>query len=308
MVEEGMLSLDDPIEQWIDPAQLDELSGGFADELLLRHLLNHSTGIGDYLNFDTDESTLRTYGVDGTTVYMPQDHIDKTLELTREPVNPAFAFPAFTRENADGQSYPSYDAIPFSSYSNTGYVMLGMIIEAVSGDRYEDMIRQMVLEPLGLEDTGFGTEDAQADLTGYALGLDFSGEDPVYMSPTLSWAAGQTISTTADLTKLVKGIVEGSLFKEDATLNMWKNQYYKALNGSLPYGLGVFMLDIDGVGTVYGHEGQVFGAVALVAYDTTTGDAYSAAVNNSQYQSYKGDQPSIWELAAALRQIADDNR
>ena len=69
------------------------------------------------------------------------------------------------------------------------------------------------------------------------------------------------------------------------------------------------MRELDGVGTVYGHDGQVFGAVALVAYDVATGDVYSAAVNNSQYVSVDGQVPStIWELVPKLHKIATDNR
>ncbi len=310
LIEQGTLSLEDPLTQWFDEAQLDALTTNNGAKLILRHLLNHSSGIGDYLNFAPDETVLETYGVTGERSYMPEELIEFTVELTRNPVDPEHQFPWFTPQDAGGNSYPDYDSIPSSAYSNTGYVMLGMIVQAVTGERYEDMIRQEVIDPLGLEDTGFGTDGDRPDLTGYALGLDVSGEEPVISSPTLTWSAGQIISTPPDLARFLSALYNGELFDQAETLDMWKSKYYKPLFQETPYGLGIFMKELDGVGTVYGHDGQVFGAVALVAYDVTTGDVYSAAVNNSQYMGVDGggELASIWELVQKLHKIAEDNR
>ena len=311
LIEQGTLSLEDPLTQWFDEALLDALTANNGAKLILRHLLNHSSGIGDYLNFAPDEKVLETYGVTGERSYMPEELIKFTVELTRNPVDPERQFPWFTPEDAGGNSYPDYDSIPFSAYSNSGYVMLGMIVQAVTGDRYEDMIRQEIIDPLGLGDTGFGTDGVQADLTGYALGLDVSGEEPVFSSPTLTWSAGQIISTPSDLARFLLALYNGELFDQPETLEIWKTEYYKPLFQvqELPYGLGIYMRELDGVGTVYGHDGQVLGAVALVAYDVATGDVYSAAVNNSQYVSVDGQVPStIWELVPKLHKIATDNR
>ena len=132
------------------------------------------------------------------------------------------------------------------------------------------MIRQEIIDPLGLEDTGFGTNEVRPDLTGYALGLDVSGEEPVISSPTLTWSAGQIISTPPDLAHFLSALYNGELFDQAETLDMWKSEYYKPLFQETPYGLGIYMREMDGVGTVYGHDGQVLGAVALVAYTVPT--------------------------------------
>jgi D-alanyl-D-alanine carboxypeptidase len=311
LVEQGTLSLEDPLTQWFDETQLDALTTGNGAQLVLRHLLNHSSGIGDYLNFAPDETVLETYGVTGERSYMPEDLIEFTVELTHNPVDPERQFPWFTPQNADGNSYPDYDSIPSSAYSNTGYVMLGMIVQAVTGERYEDMIRQEIIDPLGLENTGFGTDGVRPDLTGYALGLDVSGEEPVISPPTLTWSAGQIISTPSDLAHFLSALYNAELFDQAETLEMWKTKYYKPLFQETHYGLGIYMNKLDGVGTVYGHDGQAFGAVALVAYDVTTGDVYSAAVNNSQYVSVDGTadpDSSIWGLVPKLHEIAANNR
>ena len=141
--------------------------------------------------------------------------------------------------------------------------------------------------------------------------LAASGENPVTMSPTLSWAAGQTLSTVADLAIFVGALYKGELFDRAETLELWKNQYFKPLQGEVPYGLGIMRFDLYGpeAGVFYGHDGQVLGAVALMAYHVETGDVYTAAVNNSQYRSVdSGEGGSTWELAPKLRQIADANR
>ena len=160
--------------------------------------------------------------------------------------------------------------------------MLGMIVQMVTGKSYEDMVRQEIIDPLGLEDTGFGTHGMQADLTGYAPGLGASGDQPAAMSPTLSWSAGQMISTTKDLELFINAAINGELFEDPATLSLWKEQYYKPLFKAIPYGLGIMRWEFDGVGTVFGRDGQVFSAVALTAYDASTGNVCTAAVNNSQ--------------------------
>jgi D-alanyl-D-alanine carboxypeptidase len=312
LVERGLLGLDDPVSQWINLADLDALTGGNGALIRLRHLLNHSTGMGDYLNFsDDDNVVLETYGITGDTVFAPQELIDRTIDLTEQPVAGGKTFPVFTLQDYKGESYPDYDALPISWYSNTHYVMLGLIVEAVTGERYEDIIRQEVIESLGLKDTSFGTDGVRADLRGYALGLAASGENPVTMSPTLSWAAGQTLSTVADLAIFVGALYKGELFDRAETLELWKNQYFKPLQGEVPYGLGIMRFDLYGpeAGVFYGHDGQVLGAVALMAYHVETGDVYTAAVNNSQYRSVdSGEGGSTWELAPKLRQIADANR
>jgi D-alanyl-D-alanine carboxypeptidase len=305
LAEEGRLSLEDPLTQWFDQAVLDTLTGGNGSKLLLRHLMSHATGMGDHLNFAPDETVLQTYGVTGEQVYMPQDLLDNTLAITLNPVDENYDFPWFTLQDANGASYADYDSVPNSAYSNTGYIMLGMIVEAVTGLRYEDVIQQQILDPLDMGDTVFGTNDAQATLTGYALGLDISGENPVRTSPTLSWSAGQMISTTADMARFLSVAMTGGLFAQEKTLEMWKTQYFKPLLYlEARYGLGLYKINVDGVGTVYGHDGQVFGAVALMAYDAATGNIYTAAVNNSQYVSVDNDpNASIWELVRKIHDI-----
>ncbi len=312
LVEQGLLGLDDPVSQWMDLSDLDALTGGNGAPIRLRHLLNHSTGMGDYLNFSDDNNVvLERYGITGDTSYTPQELIDITIDLTEEPVPGGKTFPIFTLQDYKGESYPDYDALPVSWYSNTHYVMLGLIVQSITGERYEDVIRQEVIEPLALKNTSFGTDGDRADLKGYALGLAVSGENPVTMSPTLSWAAGQTVSTVADLAVFVKALYNGELFDRAETLELWKNQYFKPLEGQVPYGLGIMRFDLYGpeVGVFYGHDGQVFGAVALMAYQVETGDVYAVAVNNSQYRSVdNGEDGNPWELAPKLREIADANR
>lgn len=302
LVEQGTLSLEDPLTQWFELSELDALTSGNGSGLVVRHLLGHASGMGDYLNFATDETVLQTYGLTGHEVYTPQGLIDKTIDLTSNPVE--YIFPFFSLQDVDGKSYPDYDSIPQSAYSNTGYVMLGLIAEAVTGLRYEDLIQQQILDPLDLDDTLFGTNGEKATLTGYALGLSVSGEEPVRSSPSLTWSAGQIISTTENLAQFFSVAISGGLFDQQKTLELWKNDYYKPLFKLFPYGLGLEKRDITGVGTVYGHDGQVLGAVALIAHDPTTGNTYTVAVNNSQYVSPDKDaEKGIWDLVLNIQQV-----
>ena len=98
------------------------------------------------------------------------------------------------------------------------------------------------------------------------------------------------------------------MFDEQETLELWKNEYIKSLFDEIPYGLGIMRWEMDGIGTVFGHDGQTFSAVALMAYDAGTGNVYTAAINNSQYKSVENGNPgSVWELVPLINQIVQDN-
>ena len=152
--------------------------------------------------------------------------------------------------------------MPGAFYSNTGYVMLGMIIEKVSKMSYEDYVGEKILKPLGLANTGFGTRDAKSDFTGYATGITTG---PVAMSPSFAWSAGAVITTASNLADFLEAALAGKLFKQQSTLEFWTKERFLPLMGVdfLPkYDHGLMHKTLGEL-EIYGHDGQTFGATAL---------------------------------------------
>lgn len=109
-----------------------------ADDVTVEHLLAHRSGIGDYID-EEDES------------------LDSNAYVLRSPVHQLATTEAFLPE-LDG--YPTkFPAGERFSYCNGGYVVLALIAERASGDGYHDLVRERVLEPAGLADTGFLRSD-----------------------------------------------------------------------------------------------------------------------------------------------------
>lgn len=101
------------------------------------------------------------------------------------------------------------------SYSNSGYFLLGAIIEKVSGQRYADFIAQHIFEPLGMRDTAYEGQErnAKRHIEGYRAGF-FSGYAPAFkFSVTLPYAAGALVSTVDDLARWNDAVVSGRLLK-----------------------------------------------------------------------------------------------
>ena len=167
LVEEGKVGLDDPIRKHLDglPAAWDKVT--------VRHLLSHTSGIFSYTSADKFTDTPRN-------VYAPRDLIALAAD---KPLN--FA--------------PGTDW----DYSNTGYVLLGLLIEKASGGKpYGVFVRERIFAPLGMKDTGFN--DPKAKIAGRAAGYTLK-DDKVAVSepvdPSQPYAAGALLSTVVDLAK-----------------------------------------------------------------------------------------------------------
>jgi CubicO group peptidase (beta-lactamase class C family) len=217
--ETDRLDLEAPLTDYFDRKLLAILVGGDrgnVDALKVRQLLTHTTGMGDYINIGSDAAALALYGTAGDRTYKPMELIGLTKSYTEDPSQlPSnhHALPYMTL--ADLKENASYDDMPGALYSNTGYIMLGLIIEKCSGMTYEDYVSTHIFDPLGMEDSGFGTKGAKSDFTCYATGIS---EDPVAMSPSFAWSAGAIVTTTRDLADFFDAARSGKLFKNQETL------------------------------------------------------------------------------------------
>lgn len=273
--EQGALNLSSPVTNYIPLESVDNLTGGNAHGLEVRHLLGHCSGMGDYLNWagGNDTAVLEFYGPwrDGAKNYTPAD----IYQITQQK-----SAPAFTLQSA---GMGTYDDCPYASYSNTGYIMLGVIVEQASGLSWADYVASEIFARANMSASSFLTVEAPS-VTGYASGL---WQGPVAMPPTLAWSAGEIVSTARDLALFLRGAMEGALFNSPETLQLWLDAPRHKFQDVLEYGYGLMRIPLGTVvpgadGELLGHGGQTFGFHSGVFYDPVSRTVYVMLDNDSQ--------------------------
>lgn len=200
--EQGKLSVDDKLTKYFP-----DLPNG--DKIKLEHLLTHTSGIFNYTQMiDEGDSAIVCHPV-------PKQRVldlfwNKPLEFT------------------PGKQY---------SYNNSGYFLLGMVIEKVTGKPYEQTVREMIFQPLGMSQSGFDFVNlpAQSRAFGYdTLTADYYSSYPHYDS-TVVYSAGSIYSTTSDMYRWGRAVAGQQLLSAKS----WKQAFTPRLND---YGYG-WMID-----------------------------------------------------------------
>ncbi|MEV0411447.1 serine hydrolase domain-containing protein [Streptomyces sp. NPDC050448] len=258
LVDEGKISLDAPVNQYL-PGLLPD------DRITVRHLLTHRSGLADYTNAMFDK-TVPGFEAVRNKVFTYQELVALSL---REP-----------RTTEPGVSY---------KYSNTNFVVVGMLIEKATGNGVAKEYERRIIKPLKLKNTSYvhpSTVIKGAHLHGY-LHPDEAGAPLVDSTEqTVSWAqsAGAMISNAADLNTFMSALLGGKLLKPgtlDAMLTMTPTD----TTNTRFYGLGLRRYDLSCGTSVYGHTGTVQGFYTY-AFATRDGKRSLAAVANT---SNKGD-------------------
>lgn len=249
LVDEGMLSLDDPLEKFIQGVP-------YGDEITVRSLLNMTSGI---FSFSEDETFLAEFTADPLMEMTPQESLD--IALSHPPDFPP------------GQGW---------HYSDTNYEVLGMIVEQATGNAIEDEMRERIIEPLGLSGTSFPTtpDMPEEHAKGYVIGEDWVLEDYTRVSPSVPWAGGAMISTLEDLRVWVKALATGELLSEEMHREQLSWVDMPGLeNVDGKYGLGIMSL-----GGFQGHNGAIFGYNSTMMY-LPEADATIVALTNKSDNS-----------------------
>lgn len=224
LMEQGKLSLDDPIKKHYPDAP------AAWDGITLRHLLHHTSGIPSFTGLD--EFT--------TFKFLPMT-LDEEIGKFRD----------LPLEFAPGEKF---------NYSNSGYVLLGAVIERASGQSYGEFVKANIFDPLGMENTGMDSNSAiiPRKATGYAPGKDGIVRAE-YVNMDIPHGAGALYSTTGDLLKWQRGLFGGKLLKPDSLTEYLTPALSK-------YALGVVVDEDDG-GRLYSHSGGIEGFNSWLAYD-----------------------------------------
>jgi len=222
--EQGKLSVSDSITEYLD----DYPTHGH--EITIEHLLTHTSGIMSYTNLPG---------------YMEGGDIRRDVS-TEELIE---VFDDLPMEFAPGTSW---------NYNNSGYVLLGAIIEKVSGETYAEFIEKHITTPLGLANTSYENSNI---VPRRAAGYFADGEDTyvnaAYLSMTQPHSAGSLISTVGDLAKWNDALVNGELVSKDSYEQMTAG--FRLADGKLyPYGFGLGLGKLRGQ-AVIAHSGGIHG-------------------------------------------------
>ncbi|MDQ3449062.1 MAG: beta-lactamase family protein, partial [Chloroflexota bacterium] len=232
LADEGALTLDDPLSRWLP----DHPRGA---TVTLRHLLGHTSGEANYF-------THRDYE---WLVFGRPTHHWTSQEILTLVGKPRFA---------PGTDY---------QYSNTNYILLGLVLEAATGGSVAAVIRDRFLDPLRLQETWFQGEEVVPVEPAHAYlrqnGRWVSLDDGTYFRPhtsaaTVAWAAGAMISSASDLAKWARALYGGRVLSDASLAEM-------VTFSEDDYGLGTKEYLMGGR-TAWGHGGSLRGAEATMRY------------------------------------------
>ncbi|GJM40470.1 MAG: hypothetical protein DHS20C20_07520 [Ardenticatenaceae bacterium] len=249
LVEQGQLSLDEPISQYIPEEYTSRLlvidGESFGEAITVRQLLNHTSGLGDFSN-GVDEDGNGISDFKELVLAEPDTVWDETMVLE------------WAIENAQplGQPGEAY------GYGDTNYQLLGMIIESTSGMTLDEAYRELIFEPLGMAHTYFEfREPVVAGVNGrsvshaYYNGVLWNELD----SHSYEWGSGGLVSTAPDMNHFLWAWVNGDLFDDPASQEEMTT-WVTTPDCGTSYGMGLYQFiyeecDIPGLGENVGHAG-----------------------------------------------------
>ena len=271
---EGRLRLSDTVERWL-PGILP-----YGGQVTIRQLLNHTSGVPDY----TLEPLVRLYTFPHGRfrAWTPRELV--ALVADRPPDFPP------------GTGW---------SYSNTGYVLAGLIVKAAAGRTLDQELARRIFRPLGLRDTFFPVNRPTIpgpNPRGYSLPfnqetgplLDFT----VY-NPSLAWGAGNLISDLGDLERFFRALLGGRLLPPRLLAAMTT-----PVDTGVPgygYGLGLEMIETPS-GRLIGHGGAIPGFLNIVL-NTRDGRRQLAVMINEEFATpavYQAFNQAWMAIAARL--------
>ena len=249
LAEQGKLKLSDTIDKHITKSY-----NNIDPKITISQLLNHSSGLADYVNIASFTKIL----LNPSKIYTVEDILK---EVPAKISNPGTKF----------------------AYSSTNYILLGMIIEKVSGKTYLEYLKENIINKLSMKHTFLeGKETVKGTLahSHFFIG-DGNASDVGTMNrnglSTAAWSAGALVTKPSEMIIFYKALFEGKLVSEKSL-----KQMKTPVNNDL-YGYGLQKISKDGV-TFYGHGGQTVAFESIMAYEPDTQTILCAYINSGLYK------------------------
>ena len=231
LAELGKLAIDDPLIKYLPDFPE-------ASRITLRELLNHTSGVSDVVKDPQPGFSRRDVDTDTLVAGIRARPLD---------------FPPGTRW----------------AYSNSGYILLGAVIEKATGQPWHVALRTYVLDPLRLEHTQFGAQDPliAKRVAGYTTDPQLrTTRNAAYISATIPAAAGALVSTVDDLRVWMRALASGRVIGADSFEQMIAPApELPGASSQHGYGLGIYLYHLRG-NTMFGHTGQINGFASFAAY------------------------------------------
>ncbi len=260
LIGKGELSLDQRAAEILEPnSWLERVPNG--STVTLHQLLQHTSGIPRYVFKPEFAKAL---------VSAP-DRVWTPVELLE------FVF----------DDEPLFEAGAGWAYSDTNYILVGMLIEKVSGKKFYDLAREVLLEPLQLADTiPSNSRDLPGVIQGHVVaGRDFVNADSTQaagrfrFNPQFEWCGGGWANTPMDLARWARLLYSGSALECEYMGSLHQSVEAPELGPSAHYGLGVILRESD-AGTWIGHDGFMPGYLSSMAYFPDVGVAAAIQLNS----------------------------
>jgi len=223
LVDAGKVSLDDPLDKYVDESWL---PNAVASRITIRQLLAHRSGLGEFTSSD--------FRTAGRGLYRRLSDYKPLLSQATLAFEPGSRF----------------------SYSDLGMMFLGVVIEQASGEDYFDYVRVHVFAPAGMTRTGsYAQDEPTEDLAagyGYAPDSPYGWRDNAALSPFRGMPAGGGYSTVGDLYRFARALRNGTLVSGDSLRLLWARQ------PTANYGAG-FEVHETAAGKIVGHSGLFAG-------------------------------------------------
>lgn len=265
LVKEGKIGLDDKISKYLGREKwFSRLPN--ANDITVRQLMNHTSGL---VRYEFKEAFTKDLSANPDKVWKPAELISYIFD-TKAP----------------------FEAGKGWDYSDTNYIVLGMIIEKVTGKKFYDLAKKQVLGPLKLHNT-FPSDRHRIPglIQGYAgPNNPFGGKDEMIsggrfaINPQFEWTGGGYVSTSEDLARWAKAMYEGKAFDASMLPQMLDGVSAPMLGRETKYGLGVIIRP-TALGTTYGHSGFFPGYMTDMMYFPEQKIAVAVQVNTSVPQS-----------------------
>jgi D-alanyl-D-alanine carboxypeptidase len=278
LVEENQISLDDNIGKHLDPSMMANISSRISNvnSIKVRNLLNHTSSLGEY----TGTAEFGSLFPNPNSAPTREQVID--IGLQNSPVGDIGSW----------------------NYSNTGYGLLSLIIEKVSGKPYRTFVKERILDPLKMNNSYFPNDEFMIKpfLTPYFTTTPPVTEQNNFALFNCNWAigTGDLISSQEDLQTFLQALMQGKIVSNQS-LQLMKNNGVPSAYTGLPsetYGLGLIMAENP---DFIGHAGDLFG-IHTKAFYLKSIDTYIITTVNQNDQDQQ-----VFEMMGKVKDWIEKN-
>lgn len=265
LIDEGKIQLNDPINLYLNDALLENLfvyqTIDYKEQVTVQQLLSHTSGVADY--FALEDNGLME------SLYQTPNRFFTPIELIQYTSEHQSAY------FAPGEGY---------HYSDTGYILLGLIVESITGKPFHENLHKIIFDPLGMNDTYlmFYSEPKngkRAIAEAWVNGHEISH----FQSVSIDWAGGGVISTLDDLSIYIRALYQGKIIHID-TLDDLNKFDYEFMRG-IAYGNGFMQMQFEKFFPLLGFLPRMTGHMGVLGtqlfYDKSTDMIYVSSFGSS---------------------------